>query len=941
MAENLDQLTKTAADTARELREAQSQVAQMKTLMTRFNNVQKDITSALDGLKSPVLSSIAGFIMNNKALNQQLALKQKEIAQTEKALIAKQAELARTKQLNELHRQSIDSKLKEHNFAVKGLTRQKELQDAVKKQKEEVEKLTKASGGQSNVYLSRAQTELARVQKHLTRVANITGVSEQQLQGALDKRNSEILKLSEKAKTLTDAETRLENETTDLAEALVDKQQEAQEMAFSQTTQKLLGVSKALETIAKALGDLVTAIRKTQQTFGITATQATKLRFNNLAESIDSYISALLPGGRTGAPVSLEEIEGAQTAFQEQFGGVISSEAAGRLASQAKEMGVTTEQLAKARRIFMISSMGNLSTATSQQNKFIGEFTKKGLTAKDALNAIAANSELFARNGNRFAASFAKAAAEAKKIGVDLGKIDQVGDNIIGDFEGFLTKMSELGAMGFGFDSQRLAEVAESGDTGALMDELRSQLAAQGKDLSNLRRSEQLALSQAFGMNIQEFLALAKPETKGASQETTSGEQMVGAQTETNTLLGRILKWLETNFPNLTNRLEAIAPALKGIAIAIAGVAAGRTIFGGMKFMKNIGGAAEALKTMGTPGIPTPETKLPTPPTGPGAGAGIGQTSSMFDKMSPAKMLAGAAALVLVATALVITAKAVQEFMKVDFKAMIFAGVALTGLVMAVSAIGTIMMSGVGTVAILAGAAALVVIGGALYLVGAAITKAGPGLESLGKMIKTAFEGLATVITATGDALVKIFGTLKDTNPLVLYGVAGGTAALATALGALALVVAPFPETFFGGIISKIERINVTSEKLKESASAVRMMADSLMTLSTAVNGINAEKLEEITDALRPTLVQGAAQLATGAGNVLTSLATRVAGPEQPTTTMVTTGGMDVSRLEQKLDQVVRAITSMRVELDGNRVGRVVANSAASSQQVGVYSRSS
>lgn len=938
MAENLDQLTKTAADTARELREAQSQVAQMKTLMTRFNNVQKDITSALDGLKSPVLSSIAGFIMNNKALNQQLALKQKEIAQTEKALIAKQAELARTKQLNELHRQSIDSKLQENKNAIQSLEAQKALQTAVKKQKEEVERLTKASGGQSNIYLSRAQSELAKVQSELAEKVIETGVSEQQLQGALDKRNSEILKLSEKAKTLTDAETRLENETTDLAQTLVDKQQEAQEMAFSQTTQKLLGVSKVLETIAKALGDLVTAIRKTQQAFGISASKSLSVRLDNLFTSIGSYFKALKDGT---APVDTAEIEAAQVAFQEEFGGLISSASAEKLAKQAKEMGVTTEQLAKARRIFMISSMGNLSTATSQQNKFIGEFTKKGLTAKDALNAIAANSELFARNGNRFAASFAKAAAEAKKIGVDLGKIDQVGDNIIGDFEGFLTKMSELGAMGFGFDSQRLAEVAESGDTGALMDELRSQLAAQGKDLSNLRRSEQLALSQAFGMNIQEFLALAKPETKGASQETTSGEQMVGAQTETNTLLGRILKWLETNFPNLTNRLEAIAPALKGIAIAIAGVAAGRTIFGGMKFMKNIGGAAEALKTMGTPGIPTPETKLPTPPTGPGAGAGIGQTSSMFDKMSPAKMLAGAAALVLVATALVITAKAVQEFMKVDFKAMIFAGVALTGLVMAVSAIGTIMMSGVGTVAILAGAAALVVIGGALYLVGAAITKAGPGLESLGKMIKTAFEGLATVITATGDALVKIFGTLKDTNPLVLYGVAGGTAALATALGALALVVAPFPETFFGGIISKIERINVTSEKLKESASAVRMMADSLMTLSTAVNGINAEKLEEITDALRPTLVQGAAQLATGAGNVLTALATRVAGPEQPTTTMVTTGGMDVSRLEQKLDQVVRAITSMRVELDGNRVGRVVANSAASSQQVGVYSRSS
>jgi len=121
----------------------------------------------------------------------------------------------------------------------------------------------------------------------------------------------------------------------------------------------------------------------------------------------------------------------------------------------------------------MTQTMGDLRGAQSQQERFIKVFTKQGMTSKDAMEFIGKNSELLARSGIRFQQSMAKAAGEAKKIGVDLSKVNQVGDNIIGNFEGFLESMAELGAMGFNFDATRLAEVAERGDTGALFDELR------------------------------------------------------------------------------------------------------------------------------------------------------------------------------------------------------------------------------------------------------------------------------------------------------------------------------------------------------------------------------------------------------------------------------------------------------------------------------------
>jgi hypothetical protein len=271
----------------------------------------------------------------------------------------------------------------------------------------------------------------------------------------------------------------------------------------------------------------------------------------------------------------------AQTAFQAEFGGVLTSEAAGNLAIQAKELGVSTEAMANARRQFMTTSMGDLGDAQSQQERIIAGFKEQGLTAKDAFQAVAQNSELFARNGTRFERSFIRAAAEAKKIGVDLSKIDQVGDNIIGNFEGFLEKSAELGAMGFNLDTSSLAEIAETGDTGALMGELRSQLAATGKDITNLRRSEQLALSEAFGIPMAELQRLTAPE-----RETGSGEETVDPQIETNSLLSRAV-----------NLLDGLAPAISALGTLIAGTvavtsgitAANTRVMAGSSFFKSAG----------------------------------------------------------------------------------------------------------------------------------------------------------------------------------------------------------------------------------------------------------------------------------------------------------------------------------------------------------------
>jgi len=394
--------------------------------------------------------------------------------------------------------------------------------------------------------------------------------------------NEELLKkLQDEIKTLQKKQKDSELSDKEKSE-LQKKQGEAEKLTTDMkvaSTMRYISITNLVANYMKQLGKAITqfvdVIRKTQREFAITAGDATKLKFKNIIQSARSFASALETAGKT-VPVTAEEIQRAQLDFQEQFGMLFDEKEAGALAAQAKELGLTSQQLAEARRVFLTQAMGDVSQVKGLEDQFRTGFEDvlgPG-GAKAAFEFIGKNSELMARSGTRFQQSLIKAAAEAKKIGVELSKVNQVGDNIIGNFEGFLDSMAELGAMGFGFDTFRLAQIAETGDTGALFQELRSQLAMTGKDITNLRRSEQLALSSAFGMNIEEFQRMA-----GGDFEKPIDP--IELQQEANGLLSKAVNSLEkllTNNPvyewltgtNAVNFLEGIGKTTYFLAAAVA-----------------------------------------------------------------------------------------------------------------------------------------------------------------------------------------------------------------------------------------------------------------------------------------------------------------------------------------------------------------------------------
>lgn len=598
------------------------------------------------------------------------------------------------------------------------------------------------------------------------------------------------------------------------------------------------GVLILFKGMQRALDELIKSIRRTQQTFGILAGQAVELKLDNIVSSLRSFTSALFTGS---TPVGRAEIEQTQASFRGEFGGVLTSGSARDLAEQAKRLGVTADALARARRVFMTQSLGSVTTAVSQQNAFIEQFRARGLTFADAMEAVVGYTELMSRNGIRFQSSFAKAASDAKKIGVDLSKVDQIGDNIIGNFEGFLESQAELGAMGFGFDTSRLAELSESSDTGALFAELRSELSNTGKDITKLRRSEQLALSQAFGMSMEEFQRMAG--ITAGSGELTEEQKQTSALT------------------TIVNRLEAIAAGpLKIIAGVIAGVhsylltaiAANTATVAGKSLFSPIHSMMNKMPSSGAMGSMVLRNTLMAGALGIG-GSAMGALGDHLTNTGH-KTMGGIAS----------TLGSIGQF----------------------AAMGSLVGGPVGT--------AVGAVVGAIYGVVTNFDAWKDMIANAASLMKTVVGKLINVFVSVGKAMWSV---------------------------SLPGIIISLFKNGIGGTISNIKSsFGMGDDVISKGGYGERV----LLTENKAIALNNDDNVVAYAD----DLVSQSNQLTTlSKGAIVADRAS------QPSTKI----SVDMTRLEQKLDQVVRAISGMAINMDGNKVGKVIATNEERVALAGVY----
>ena len=681
----------------------------------------------------------------------------------------------------------------------------------------------------------------------------------------INKASKEIQGFNEKQKLLGEVTRGLTAEEQQLTINL--KQQND---PFKKLKAKLEGpVMSEFVKLADGLKNLTDSIYKTQQRFGVSFDTAASLYKDTLINSATSFFGAV---ANKGPFVSQEEILSAGQSFTKQFGTVLQPEEMNRIAKEAKALGVSSDVYVNAKRAFL--GTGN---EEATRMRAMSEFAKNGLSAGQAIQFAADNADLLAVAGEKYSDSLFRAAAESKKIGVNLRDIEKFANSVVGDFEGSLENFAELSALGVEMDFNKLAQVSATGTTDEIKDVLSQQLSMSGITGEELQRNRQvrLALTQTTGLDEASILRLAGVVEE--PKEPTLDDKQLAAATEANSHLGRIAEFLGatggifSTVVGIVGKIAAFGGAiyqftlsqqLKGVTNQLANLTSSGAAVGG----KLPGG--------GLPGITSPVI----PPTTGGGGA-LGSAAQGASRFSVSSVLQGAAAMLVVAASVYVLAKGLQQFSTVNLADMGKAAAALIVLAGGAFALSFIAPQ------VFTGSLAIAALGASIIPFAAAIRFMAPGLPALSQFITTLSQ-------------LK----LEQVGILALLGPALSSMAVGLiAVGGAALVAAPGL-----AILGGLQKLGMLPAFNAPAAGTPVGSTTTGDTTSTT------------TKSLLPAFNAPAA--GTPVGSTITGDTTAI--------TTKTTNSIDTRKLEAKLDQLISTMKTMKVEMNGYEVGHVSFNEA-------------
>ena len=430
-----------------------------------------------------------------------------------------------------------------------------------------------------------------------------------------------------------------------------------------------------------------------------------------------------------------------------------------------------------------------------------------GVIPADVAGDLAANTEKFAEYGKDGGKNMIQAAIAAKKLGLEMSSLTNVTDGLL-DIENSLTSELELGALlGKNINFEQARRLAYEGEIGSAVKSAIQQLGGV-EEFNKMDIYQKREAAKALGLSVEEL------------QKMTSNMDKLNADGSLQV----------STFDRIGQTLSAVAKGPLG------------------SFMKGVGGAAVAMGQMGfdvksmaskvpvlgklfdklpgkgaaAGGAPS-VAKTPTVPKGGGGAiAGKGSITQSMSKINMNAVLKGAAALVIVAAAVFVFGKAVQEFMKVSWSAVGMAVVSMLALVGSVALLGAIMSSGVGAVAILAGAAAMLIVAGAMFVLGKAI-------QEISKGAGTDFATLGVSLLAFGLAVAPL-GLLA--LPMMLA--AGALTTMGIGLTAFGIGLSMIPTEQLNTIKDTLTTVVPLTAGIVSLAAGIAALAGSLTLLGIA-----------------------------------------------------------------------------------------------------------
>jgi hypothetical protein len=399
------------------------------------------------------------------------------------------------------------------------------------------------------------------------------------------------------------------------------------------------------------------------------------------------------------------------------------------------------------------SASGNAGELTAEIQAIAQD---AGVNASQVLQDMSASTVSMVGKSKEELKYLAQKTAQLRKQGMSMSLMEDMSSNML-DVESSLRAQMKARAFGLGDmlgDTEKMRNAAmeiQYGDKAAGMEQMAEAMKEAGltsEQLGNMGAKQVGFLADSYGMSAEQLTEMV---TKQEELEKIMKETGVATKAEAIAMQEQQAAAKATFDTIVSGGLSALPVLTQLIAQFF--------------MMKSLQKTASAGASAGG---------------GAGGGSMFGGITGAIEKIDGKKLMQGGAALVLVAASVFVFGKAVQEFMKVSWEAVGMAVVSMLALVGALALVGSIMMSGVGAVAIIAGAGAMLIIASALFVLGKAIQEIAKGFGMIGELTG---QLTALVMIAPGlIALAGIFGLLGVGLLAMSVGLAAVTLFLPTLL---------------------------------------------------------------------------------------------------------------------------------------------------------------
>jgi len=182
--------------------------------------------------------------------------------------------------------------------------------------------------------------------------------------------------------------------------------------------------------------------------------------------------------------------------------------------------GITGDNAAKLAKSIQSIQGGSLETSLNTISTFENLSRAAGVAPKLVLDDIAESTELFAKFAKDGGENLAKAAIEARKLGLNLSAVDKISESIL-DFETSIEKQMEASVLlGRQLNLDKARQLALEGDLEGVLAEVKNQVGG-AEALSRMNVVQRKALADAVGLEVSELSKLAAGQSgvNKASQE--------------------------------------------------------------------------------------------------------------------------------------------------------------------------------------------------------------------------------------------------------------------------------------------------------------------------------------------------------------------------------------------------------------------------------------